>query len=62
MWELQLKLHSMISGMLARRRHGRGNSPSRCVDWLPPVLGPYDWSTGIMADRSANWYFDRDRA
>ena len=32
------------------------------LDWLPPVLGPADWSSGelaSMADRSAAWYFDR---
>lgn len=31
-------------------------------DWLPPVLGPGDWSNATlasMADSSARWYFDR---
>ena len=29
-------------------------------DWLPPVLGPGDWSVmASMADRDAAWYFDR---
>jgi hypothetical protein len=31
-------------------------------DWLPPVLGPSDWSYGLMqtmADSSTAWYFDR---
>jgi hypothetical protein len=31
-------------------------------DWLPPVLGPRDWSHGIvesMADSGTAWYFDR---
>jgi hypothetical protein len=31
-------------------------------DWLPPVLGPGDWSSAVMAsmaDRDAAWYFDR---
>ena len=31
-------------------------------DWLPPVLGPSDWSYGLMqsmADGSTTWYFDR---
>jgi len=32
------------------------------IDWLPPVLGPNNWSIGMMADRSAAWYFDRDQA
>jgi hypothetical protein len=37
-------------------------------DWLPPVLGPGDWSSAVMAsmaDRDAAWYFGRrqdDRA
>lgn len=33
------------------------------LDWLPPVLGPADWSSGLlasMADKSAAWYFDRE--
>jgi len=37
-----------------------GGSSSR--DWLPPVLGPSDWSCGLMqsmADSSTAWYFDR---
>jgi hypothetical protein len=37
---------------------GRG----RDVDWLPPVLGPGDWSSGLlasMADKDSAWYFDR---
>jgi hypothetical protein len=32
------------------------------LDQLPPVLGPSDWSNGLlqmMADTSAAWYFDR---
>lgn len=40
--------------------------PANCthggVDWLPPVLGPADWSNGLivgMADSSNAWYFDR---
>jgi hypothetical protein len=31
-------------------------------DWLPPVLGPTDWSSAAMAgmaDSSARWYFER---
>ena len=39
-------------------RFGRG----RYVDWLPPVLGPQDWSSGLlasMADKESAWYFDR---
>jgi hypothetical protein len=32
------------------------------LDQLPPVLGPSDWSDGLlqmMAESSAAWYFDR---
>ncbi|HEY7687374.1 MAG TPA: hypothetical protein VH835_01700 [Dongiaceae bacterium] len=31
-------------------------------DWLPPSMGPSDWSHGMLeslADRGAAWYFDR---
>jgi hypothetical protein len=58
MWELR-KVRDLVSGMLVRRRAWRRTSAGRAVDWLPPVLGPGDWSIGIMADRSAGWYFDR---
>ena len=37
-----------------------GETSSR--DWLPPVLGPDEWSYGVlatMADSSTAWYFDR---
>ena len=41
-----------------------GNGSVR--DWLPPMLGPNDWSLGLleaMADSSTGWYFDtRDRS
>ena len=36
-----------------------GNS---ATDGLPPVLGPSDWSHGLlesMADSGTAWYFDR---
>ena len=62
MWEFRNKLHTLFSGIIERRVSGRRSSPSRATDFLPPVLGPNDWSVGIMADRSANWYFDRDQA
>ena len=32
------------------------------ADWLPPVLGQGDWSSGLfaaMADASSAWYFER---
>src|SRR5262249_21613685 len=38
---------------------GLGSGSAR--DWLPPVLGPSDWSLGLleaMADSNTAWYFD----
>ena len=35
---------------------------STCLDQLPPVLGPSDWSDSLlhmMAESGAAWYFDR---
>ena len=59
-----LSLHwirSRIGEFLAREPEMRfGGNSSR--DWLPPSLGPGDWTHGMMegmADRSAAWYFDR---
>jgi hypothetical protein len=62
MWEFRNKLRTLVSGMLARRRPEPCNSVDRAVDWLPPVLGPEDWSIGITAGRSAKGYLDRGRA
>lgn len=59
MWEL-LKVGTLVSGIFARRRPERRVSGSPATDWLPPVLGPGDWSVGIVADRNAGWYFDRN--
>lgn len=59
MWELRHRVRTLVSSVLASRRtvrHSRGGS----VDWLPPVLGPEDWSIGMMSDRSAGWYLDRN--
>lgn len=39
-------------------RLGEGSSR----DWLPPVLGPSEWSDGLvqaMAESGGAWYFDR---
>lgn len=60
MWELSHKVRALVSGMRLRRGQVRRGSPGPAADWLPPVLGPNDWSAGMMADRSAGWYFDRD--
>lgn len=62
MWEFRLKVRTLLSGMLTRHPSGRHATPGPAADWLPPVLGPNDWSVGVMADHSANWYFDRDQA
>jgi hypothetical protein len=59
MWELR-KVRSLVSGMLARQGPARRVSGGPATDWLPPVLGPSDWSVGMMADRGAGWYFDRN--
>jgi hypothetical protein len=60
MWELRHRVRALMSTMFARRASPR-HAGGRGTDWLPPVLGPQDWSIGLMADRDANWYFDRDR-
>jgi len=59
MWEIQ-KVRTLVSKLLARHypRHRVSGGPA--TDWLPPVLGPDEWSLGIMCDRSAGWYFDRN--
>jgi hypothetical protein len=48
------KTLGLLWGRAAARR-----TPGTAADWLPPVLGPGDWATGLMADRSTGWYFDR---
>jgi hypothetical protein len=52
---------ALIGNSLSRESRIRfGENSSR--DWLPPVLGPSDWSNGLlaaMADTSSAWYFDR---
>jgi hypothetical protein len=61
MTQLLNGIRTLIGDFLSRepeiRPHG---NTSR--DWLPPVLGPGDWSHGFvesMADNSTAWYFDR---
>jgi hypothetical protein len=47
---------------LLRREPARKFGGGYDSDWLPPVLGPGDWSSAVMAsmaDRDAAWYFDR---
>ena len=62
MWDLRHKVRTLFSGIVAHYQPGRRSGPGRAIDFLPPVLGPNDWSVGIRADRSASWYFDRDQA
>lgn len=59
MWDLRRKVRTLVSTALARPRSGTGVLVGRAAYWLPPVLGPQDWSTGMMADPSAGWYLDR---
>lgn len=61
MWEFRHKVRSLVSAVWAHPRTAR-RSAGGAADWLPPVLGPQDWSIGMMSDRSASWYFERDRA
>jgi hypothetical protein len=48
-----------LMGTLLARRPAAVSGRDKALDWLPPVLGPDDWSLGLLADRSASWYFDR---
>lgn len=62
MWGLQQSIRTLVAfsrrGRGAERRAGRPEASA--TDWLPPVMNPGDWSMGLMADRSAGWYFDRN--
>ena len=62
MLSLWHKVSTLASDLLAQRPPRPRLSGHDAIDWLPPVLGPNNWSIGIMADRSAAWYFDRDQA
>jgi hypothetical protein len=61
MQELLRRARGLIQKLQQRQPTVRfGGSSSR--DWLPPVLGPSDWSYGLMqtmADSNTAWYFDR---
>ncbi|HWA51191.1 MAG TPA: hypothetical protein VG742_23180 [Dongiaceae bacterium] len=60
MWGVQHVVRTLVA--LGRRRHKHIPAGARgpVTDWLPPVLGPGDWPVGLMADREAGWYFDRN--
>lgn len=60
MWGFQRAVRTLVA--LGRRRHERMPAGTRgpVTDWLPPVMGPGDWPVGLMADREAGWYFDRN--
>ncbi len=55
------RVRTLIGDLLSREPTIQfGGNSSR--DWLPPVLGPGDWSHGLiasMADASTAWYFHR---
>lgn len=48
-----------VAFVLRNHRVQRAPATGGTTDWLPPVLGPGDWSTGLVADGSAGWYFER---
>jgi hypothetical protein len=60
MLSLRKKIRALVSNRLARSRTRRRLPGHDSIDWLPPVLGPHDWSVGRMADRSARWFFERE--
>ena len=59
MQKLFRSIRTLMGTLLVRRSAAIDSSSNSVLDWLPPVLGPGDWSIGLMADRSATWYFDR---
>ena len=62
MWQRARNIGAWFSGLWTQRRPGPRPNFGGTVDWLPPVLGPADWSLGLMADIGAGWYFDRNRS
>lgn len=62
MWGIQQAVCTLIATGRRRRQAelSAGRHAGPATDWLPPVLGPSDWQIGLMADRSAGWYFDRN--
>ena len=62
MLSLWKKISALVSDPLARSQVRRRLSAQDTMDWLPPVMGPHDWSAGMMADRSTCWFFERDQA
>jgi hypothetical protein len=60
MFEFQRRVRRLVVGLMARRPAPHLRRSGAPMDWLPPVLDPGDWSVGLMADRSAGWYFDRN--
>jgi hypothetical protein len=60
MQQILRKMGALFAGL--RRREPAFRFGSGGCDWLPPVLGPGDWSSATMAsmaDSSAAWFFDR---
>lgn len=60
MWLIEMGVRTVRKLRFAGSgRRAGGNPGGMATDWLPPVIGPADWSIGLLADRSAGWYFDR---
>jgi len=55
-------IRRLIETVLTPRTPAIVSGSNTALDWLPPVLGPGDWSMGLMADASSVWYFDRHEA
>lgn len=52
------KIQASIGKLLSREPASQVPGASG-MDWVPPVIGPSDWSLGVMADRNAAWYFEQ---
>lgn len=62
MWQFIRKLCTRFFGVWTQHRSEPRPTFGGTVDWLPPVLGPGEWSLGLMSDLNVAWYFDRFRS
>ncbi len=61
MQKILRRVRALVGNMLTQEPM-IGTRAHAGTDWLPPVLGPADWSHGLiasMADSSTAWYFGR---